>query len=414
MISLADLPGAPKRADRSEARRAVPSSRDEPPMRRPHRAPWRIALLLLACLSTATAWAVPPVPPPPTLQARSWILMDFHSGAVLAEHEADRRVEPASLTKLMTAYVLEQEIQAGRLKLEDWVLISEQAWRTPGSRTFVEPGTRVPVRDLMLGMVVQSGNDATVALAEHVAGSEELFVALMNQQARALGLRGTHFVNSTGLPHPEHYTTARDLAILTRALIRDFPQHYAWYKKRSFTFNGIKQHNRNRLLWRDPRVDGVKTGHTESAGYCLVASGVQDGMRLIAVVMGAASDEVRTRETGKLLAYGFRFYETHRLFQAGQPVVRERIWKGEVEELPLGLREDLYVTVPRGAYEELRTTHRVRRPVMAPVAEGTSLGQLTVRLGQQVLARRPLVALRPVAEGSLLRQLTDEVLLWLE
>ena len=243
-------------------------------MRKPDRAPWRIALLLLACLGAAAAQAAPPVPPPPALEARAWILVDFHSGKVLAEHDADRRVEPASLTKLMTAYVIEHEIQAGRLKLDDRVLISEKAWRTPGSRTFVEPGTRVPVRDLVLGMVVQSGNDATVALAEHVAGSEELFVALMNQQAQALGLRHTHFVNSTGLPHPEHYTTARDLAVLTRALIRECPQHYAWYKKRSFTFNGITQHNRNRLLWRDPRVDGVKTGHTESAGYCLVASGV--------------------------------------------------------------------------------------------------------------------------------------------
>ncbi len=375
-----------------------------------------LGLLLAALLGplAAPAGAVPPVPPPPQLHAKAWILMDFHSGKVLAEHAADQRVEPASLTKLMTAYVVQNEIRAGRLKLEDQVRISEKAWRTPGSRTFVEPGTKVSVEDLILGMVVQSGNDATVALAEHVAGSEELFVALMNQQAKALGLEHTHFANSTGLPDPQHYTTARDLARLTRALIRDFPEHYAWYKRRSFTFNGIKQYNRNRLLWQDPRVDGVKTGHTDSAGYCLVASGVQDGMRLISVVLGTASDKARARESEKLLAYGFRFYETHRLYRAGQPVVRERVWKGEVEELPLGLRQDLYVTIPRGAYGELQASREVRQPILAPVAKGAALGRVTVRLGQEVVARRPLVALRAVPEGNLLRQLTDEVLLWLE
>lgn len=364
--------------------------------------------------SQSFALAAVAVPPPPEVVARGYILMDYQSGRVLAESKADERMEPASLTKIMTTYLVSKEIEAGRVKLDDMVTISERAWRMEGSRSFMRVGTQVPVEILLKGVIVQSGNDATVALAEHLAGDEAVFASLMNQQAKALGMTGSHFVNATGLPDPQHYTTARDMAILTRALIRDFPEEYKWHAIREFTYNGITQHNRNRLLWRNKNVDGVKTGHTESAGFCLVASAQQDGMRLISVVLGAAGENERAHESDKLLGYGFRFFETHRLYRAAQPLSTARVWKGATENLPLGLQQDLYLTIPRGTYKQLKAEMRVNDPIMAPAAKGTRYGMLNISLQGEVLAERPLVALSEVAEGGMLQRAMDAVRLWMQ
>ena len=352
--------------------------------------------------------------PPPPIAARAYILLDFNSGQVLAESKADERMEPASLTKLMTSYVIDKELQGGRIKLGDPVTISERAWRMGGSRTFVPVGKQVPVEDLLKGMIVQSGNDATVALAEYVGGSEAVFVSMMNQQAQRLGMTGTHFMDSTGMPNPQHYTTARDMAVLTRAIIRDFPDHYQLYSMREFTYNGITQHNRNTLLWRDKSVDGVKTGHTESAGYCLVASAQQGDMRLISVVLGTDSEDARAEESEKLLSYGFRFYETHRVYGANQPLSTVHIWKGETENLPLGLQQELYITVPRGEYSKLDAKLKVQHPITAPASKGAQYGSLNISLDGQTMTAKPLIALKSVAEGGLFRRVVDDIKLWFE
>jgi D-alanyl-D-alanine carboxypeptidase (penicillin-binding protein 5/6) len=379
---------------------------------------FRVMLRVLFCLSAVAASldaaAALSVPPPPTVNARAYILMDYDSGQVLAESKADERMEPASLTKLMTSYVIYKELRDGRIKLNDMVTISERAWRMGGSRTFVPVGKKVSVEDLLKGMIVQSGNDATVALAEYVGGSESVFVSMMNQEAKRLGMTGTHFVDSTGMPNPDHYTTARDLAVLTRAIIREYPDHYQLYSMRTFTFNGITQHNRNKLLWRDKSVDGVKTGHTESAGYCLVASALQDNMRLISVVLGTDSEEARAEESQKLLSYGFRFYETHRLYGANQPLSTVRIWKGATEKLPVGLQHELYVTIPRGEYSKLDAQMKLQQPIIAPANKGVPYGSLNVSLEGQTVVVKPLVALQDVAEGGIFQQVVDDIKLWFE
>jgi D-alanyl-D-alanine carboxypeptidase (penicillin-binding protein 5/6) len=379
---------------------------------------FRVILRASFCLSVVAtsfdAVAALNVPPPPTVNARAYILMDYDSGQILADSKADERMEPASLTKLMTSYVIYKEMRDGRIKLHDMVTISEHAWRMGGSRTFVPVGKKVSVEDLLKGMIVQSGNDATVALAEYVGGSESVFVSLMNQEAKRLGMTGTHFVDSTGMPNPDHYTTAHDLAVLTRAMIREFPDHYQLYSMRTFTFNGITQHNRNKLLWRDKSVDGVKTGHTESAGYCLVASALQDNMRLISVVLGTDSEEARAEESEKLLSYGFRFYETHRLYAANKPLSTVRIWKGETEKLPVGLQHELYVTIPRGEYAKLDAQMKLKQPIIAPASKGALYGSLNVSLDGQTVVVKPLVALQDVAEGGLFQQMMDDIKLWFE
>ena len=368
----------------------------------------RLLLLLLLLVSSSAAPAAP-VPQPPTVAATSHLLVDFDSGRVLSEEAADARVEPASLTKMMTSYVVEKEIAAGHIGLDDEVLVSEKAWRMPGSRMFIEVGTRVTVEDLLKGVIIQSGNDASVALAEYVAGSEDSFAALMNQEAARLGLEGTHFVNSTGLPHPEHYTTARDMAKLAVALIRDFPENYAWHAVKEFTYNDITQHNRNRLLWQDPSVDGLKTGHTEAAGYCLVASAERDGMRLVSAVMGADSEPLRASASRELLNWGFRFFETHRLYARGAPVSEVRVFKGAVPAVTVGVPEDFHVTVPRGRYDELGAAMELDGSILAPVAPGQPVGRVQVMLDDAVTAEAPLVALGAVAEGGLWTQLVDHV-----
>lgn len=377
----------------------------------------RIAFTLLALAGTALpllAAAQLPVPSPPAVDAQSYLVIDFNSGHEIAGHEADARMEPASLTKLMTAYVVFSEMRAGRVGLEDEALISENAWRTGGSRMFVDVNTRVSIEDLLKGMIIQSGNDASVALAEHVAGTEEAFAGLMNAHAARLGMSGSNFTNATGWPDEQLYTTARDIAVLSRALIAEFPQYYHWYSEREFTWNNIRQNNRNNLLWRDGTVDGLKTGHTESAGYCLVTSALRNDMRLITVVLGTRSERSRADISQALLNYGFRFFETHRLYAAGTELARARVWKGALEEVPVGIAEDLWITIPRGRYRDLDAVLDMQSQLLAPVEAGDELGRVRVGLDGGNIADLPLEALAPVAEGGIWRRMVDSVRLWFE
>jgi D-alanyl-D-alanine carboxypeptidase (penicillin-binding protein 5/6) len=355
-----------------------------------------------------------PIPAAPIIGATSYLMIDSKSGRELASLKPDTPVPPASLTKLMTTYVVFHAIDDGRITLEDEVTVSEKAWRMEGSRMFIEVGNRVRVKDLLLGVIVQSGNDASVALAEHVAGSEAVFAEMMNQYAQELGMTSTHFVNATGWPDDEHYTTARDLAILARALIEEFPDHYEWHAIKEFTWADITQPNRNRLLWRDDSVDGLKTGHTEAAGYCLVASAERDGMRVISVVLGTASDKARIDGTQALINYGFRFFETRLLYKAGEEITRARVWKSANEYSPLGVMEDLYITVPRGAYDALESLHNLPAVIEAPVATGQPLGEIKVSLNDEVLLQEQLRALADNPSGSLWQRAVDTVMLWLE
>ncbi|HFC53133.1 MAG TPA: D-alanyl-D-alanine carboxypeptidase [Gammaproteobacteria bacterium] len=370
-------------------------------------------IVLLAWLTfiTAVVHAEAIVPSPPSLAAKSYVLMDFASRRFIVEHNPNLRSDPASLTKIMTAYVVFNELKNGNIRLDDKVHISEKAWRMEGSRMFVEVDKEVPVADLIKGMVIQSGNDASVALAEHVAGSEEAFASLMNKHARRLGMNDTHFVNATGLPDKEHYTTAHDLALLTRALIEEFPDHYKLNSQKKFHYNGITQYNRNKLLWRDPAVDGVKTGHTEAAGYCLVASAKRDDMRLISVVMNTASEKARAAESQKLLRYGFRFFSSHRLYAANEPLTRLPVWKGESAEVAVGLEQPLHVLIPRGQYDNLKATMNVDETIVAPVEKGREFGTVSVTLNGKQIAQQPLISLESVAEGGLFTRLRDSVLL---
>ncbi len=372
---------------------------------------------LLACLFSAWAFAVPAeespaVPPAPQVDAKGYLLLDFSTGAELGAANADERLEPASLTKIMSAYVIYRALAEGRVNLTDQVLISQNAWRTGGSKMFVEVGKLVGMEDLLKGMIIQSGNDASVALAEHVAGSEQTFAELMNTHAKRLGMSNSHFTNATGLPDPEHYTTARDIALVTTALIREFPEYYVWDGTKEFEYNGIKQQNRNRLLWRDPTVDGVKTGFTQNAGYCLVASAKRDAMRLISVVLGSSGPEARAQASLELLNYGFRFYESHRLYPAAKAVESLRVWQGDVQELPVGPARDVVATIPRGRYDQLSARLEKASDLQAPIVKGARIGDIVVSLREQELLRVPLVALQDVAEGSLWQRAKDTVLRW--
>jgi D-alanyl-D-alanine carboxypeptidase (penicillin-binding protein 5/6) len=354
---------------------------------------------------------VTPNPTAPTVAAKSYILQDFNSGRILAEQNSDQRLPPASITKLMTAYVVSHELKAGNISLADDVLISEKAWRMVGSRSFIEVNTKVSVEALLRGMIIQSGNDAAVALAEHIAGSEETFAQMMNQYAQQLGMVNTNYRNATGLPDPEHYTTARDIATLSSAIIAEFPEEYKWYSEKQYTYNGITQHNRNKLLWRDSSVDGLKTGHTEEAGYCLAASAVRNDMRLISVVLGTRSENARAQETQKLMNFGFRFFETHELYKAGQEVTQTKVWKGQQKQLKLGLASTLSVTVPRGKYGELVATTTLNTPIIAPVPQGSELGEVQIRLGDELIATQPLVAIETIEQGSWFRRIIDSILM---
>jgi len=370
-----------------------------------------LGLALMAIVGGQPLAAATPIPSAPDIAAKAYILVDYHTGRALAEGNADERMEPASLTKIMSAYVAFSELRAGHVKLDDQVHISETAWRTGGSRMFVEVGTKVSFEDLLKGMIIVSGNDASVAVAEHVAGSVQAFASLMNIQAKRLGMTGSHFVNSDGLPDADHYTTARDLAILTRALIHDFPDFYKWHSQMEFTYNKITQGNRNMLLTRDESVDGVKTGHTSTAGYCLVASAKRDDMRLISAMLGTDSVKARARETQKLLNYGFRFYETHRIFGPGETVQTARVWMGTSSELPIGLSDGLYVTIARGRFQNIEQAIDVEPEIHAPVSKGQAVGSIKVTSGGEVVESGKLVALHSVEQGSWWRRLLDYLVL---
>ncbi len=358
-----------------------------------------------------------PVPPPPTIAAKAWVLMDYASGQVLAQSNMDERVAPASITKVMTSYVVSAELAQGKIKLDDAVPISEKAWRsggagTDGSTSFLQLGSKVPLKDLLYGMIIQSGNDAAIALAEFTAGSEETFAQLMNQYAQRLGMRGTHYVDASGLPNPDHYTTAHDVALLSRAVIHDYPDEYKIYAIKEFEWNGIKQHNRNTLLWRDDTVDGIKTGHTSEAGFCLAASARRGDQRLISVVMGAASEKARADDNQALLNYGFRFYETHKLYAGNAPLVSPELWKGAVANLPLGVAEDVLVTFPRGRYGDLKASLEMPSRLVAPIEKGKAVGTLKVQLDGKVLLERPLIALAEGAEGGFFKRMSDGAWMW--
>ena len=381
-----------------------------------------LMLIVIAMALPLAAMAQRPPPPPPkgmptpaapTLGANSYILIDFNSGSALVESNPDMRVEPASITKVMTSYVVFTELAAGNIALDELVNVSETAWRTGGSRMFIEPGMEVTLEQLIKGMVVQSGNDASVALAEHLAGTELAFADLMNHYAAQLGMTNSHFMNATGLPHEDHYTTARDVAILSIALIAEFPEYYRWYAEKEYNFNNIRQHNRNNLLWRDPAVDGLKTGHTEAAGYCLAASAKRDGMRLISVVLGSSSESSRVSESQSLLNYGFRFFETVQLYKAGQELAQGKVWKGEKEEIRLGIRDELFVTIPRGRYDNLDAQVEMRPELIAPIVEGEQVGQISIRLEDTEITSRGLVALEAINEAGFFGRTWDGMTMWI-
>ncbi len=373
------------------------------------RAYFALSLLLIAPVATLYAAELPQIPPPPAIEARAFILMDAKSGRILAEQNADDRLEPASLTKIMTAYITFQELSRNGLQLDDMVTISPEASKAEGSRMFAEIGTAIAVENLLKGMIIQSGNDASIALAERIGGTEAHFAQRMNDTAQSLGMSNTHYENSMGLPNPNHYASARDMAILTRALINEYPEYYKWHSIKEFTFNNIKQANRNRLLWQDPTVDGVKTGHTDGAGYCLVASAVRNDMRLISVVMGTKSDQARAATNAALLNYGFQFYEARTLYKAKTRLTEAQVWKGAESQVPAGLLTDFDVTFPRGQYETLKATMEVDNKSVAPVHAGDRLGSVKVTRNDEVIAQQDLVALESVERGGLFKRLFDEI-----
>lgn len=382
---------------------------------------WQVLSLIIALFSTSLVFAnndgviaiatqpQQPIitPAAPNLDAKAYILIDAASGKVLAEKDADVHMAPASLTKLMSLYIISSALKNGSIHLDDKVRISTKAWQTPGSRMFVKAGDEVPVSDLMKGIIVASGNDATVAMAEYVAGTEEAFTNIMNDQAKKLGMNNSHFLDSTGLPNPDHYSTAHDMAILAAALAKYFPNEYKIFSEKWFVYKGIKQPNRNRLLWRFQYADGLKTGHTAEAGFCLVASAMKDGMRLISVIMGAPNDQGRTEDSIRLLTYGYRFFETHKVYSAATPVTKVRVWKGTNTEVPVGVQQDLYITSPTGQFKNMQTKIVLNDSIKAPITKGQILGTVNLVFNNQVLGSAPLIALEDNAKGGFWRRMSD-------
>jgi D-alanyl-D-alanine carboxypeptidase (penicillin-binding protein 5/6) len=369
-----------------------------------------LMLLLFACTAAQAA-----APQPPSVVGRAWVIGDLSSGQVLAATRADERFEPASLTKLMTAYVVFGALRDRKLAAGQQVTVSERASRAPGSRMFIEPRRPVSVDDLIRGMVVQSGNDACIALAEAVAGNEEAFVQTMNREAERLGMKNTRFMNASGLPHPQHYSTAQDLYVLTVALIRDFPAEYAqYYAQREFRYNNITQPNRNRLLWLDPSVDGVKTGHTEAAGYCLIASSRRGTRRLVSVLLGSTSETARAQESQKLLNWAYQFFDIVRLYAANDAVKALEVWKGAAPVVKVGLKSDLLVTVPKGEADRLKAELVSEQPLVAPLAAGQRVGALRVTFDGKPFGEHAVVALEPVAAAGILGRAWDTLRLWIK
>lgn len=348
-------------------------------------------------------------PTAPTLNAKSYILIDVNSGKIIAEKNSDEKLPPASLTKMMTLYVISSALRNEQIHLADPVRISQEAWKIGGSRMFVKEGQQVTVEDLLKGIIVDSGNDACVAMAEHLGGSEGGFTEIMNQQAKNLGLTNSHFTDSTGLPDKEHYTSAKDLAILGRALVEEFPQYYHWYKQKWFSFNGIRQPNRNRLLWRDSQVDGLKTGHTNDAGFCLVSSAKHDNMRLLAVVMGSPSETARADDSERLLNYGFRFFETHELYKAGTTITELPLYKGQTDKITVGLKEAQFITIPSGQYQRLTINTKVPKYLQAPFEKGDKVGELVIQFDNNVIANQPLYALQSAPKGGMFIRMKDSI-----
>ena len=378
-------------------------------------------LLSILCVSLSKfVWAseVPTILrtdlPPPELTAKTWILMDFQTGWILASKDADTPIEPASLSKILTTYVVFKEIENGNIKLDDMVHVSKKAWKTGGSRMFIEVDTKVSVADLLRGVIVQSGNDAAVALAEHVAGSEDAFATRMNEYGKKLGLTNSNFTNAPGLPEPNNYSSARDLSVITAALIREFPEYYKWYAEKEFTYNEITQPNRNKLLYRDPTADGVKTGYTKSAGYCLVGSAQRDGMRLIAAVTGTKSGTRRTKEVQTLLTYGFSSYKAVKLAEAGNALKQIKVYMGDQKQVGVGVTDNLYFIAPRAKESQIKTKINAPNSIIAPVSAGQELATLDVMMGDEQLTQYPLGAIAGVGEGSWWEQAIDYVLLWFE
>lgn len=368
-----------------------------------------LALLLALASPLVTAASQQLAPPPPFIAARAYILVDVYSGQTLVQQSAHERVEPASLTKLMTAYLTFAALRQGTIKADQALPVSEHAWRAEGSRMFIQPNVPVAVNDLIRGMIVQSGNDACIALAEAIAGSEEVFVQMMNREAQRLGMKDTHFMNATGLPHAEHYTTAYDLSLLARAIIRDFPEFYPLYSIKEYKYNNINQANRNRLLWLDPTVDGMKTGHTESAGFCLIASARRDARRLLSVVLGTSSEGMRATESQKLLNYGFQFFDTHRIYDKSQTVATLPVWKGSQNTLKAGVAQDLYVSLPKGYYSHLKAALVSKQPLLAPISAGQAVGTIKLTLDDKPYAEYPLVAKENVSVANLFKRGWDSL-----
>ncbi|MBU0501276.1 MAG: D-alanyl-D-alanine carboxypeptidase [Gammaproteobacteria bacterium] len=366
------------------------------------------SLLALAISQATAAFSIPP----PDVKAEGYILIDVQGGDVLAEKNADKPLEPASLTKIMTAYVVFHELKEGNIKLQDLATISEAAWRTGGSKMFVEVGKQVSIEDLIMGMVIQSGNDASLALAEHIGGNMGTFARLMNEHAKRLGMTNSNFLNPEGLPEPNHLTTARDLAKLTAAMIREFPEYYAWFAIKEFTYHGITQPNRNNLLWKDPSVDGVKTGHTEAAGYCLVASSKREDTRLVSVLLGAKSIKQRESESQALLNYGFNFFENSKVLAANQPAGKATLWKGEKATVDAGVAKDLLVTLPRRQKKKLETVLKLADHIEAPITKGTAVGEIEVMIDGKLVKTAPLIALEDVKEGGIFTRMADGLILW--
>lgn len=373
----------------------------------------RVVLFALVTLISTSLFAAPSIiPKPPAIAAKSYILIDASSGEVLVEKNADQQLPPASLTKLMSSYIVNNELAYQNIREDERVRVSVKAWKTGGSKMFIREGTYVQVIDLLKGLIIQSGNDATIALAEHISGTEEAFVDVMNQYAEQIGMANTLYKNSTGLPAKGHVSTARDLSRLAQQLINDHSERYSLYSEKEFTYNNIKQSNRNLLLFWDPKVDGLKTGHTEEAGYCLVSSAVQNDMRLIAVVMGAKSERARARESQKLLTYGFRYFETHRLFEDGQQMQTSDVWLGQKNTFELGVQDGVYITIPRGQKGNLDVQYSIDEIIKAPVKKGLEYGRIKVELEGRTLVDKPMVSMEDVEEAGLLARLWDHIRLF--
>jgi len=380
------------------------------------------SLIVASACGMTPAFAIPhplkaPISPTeqslaaPKIEAKAYVLVDHASRQILIENGAHAKLEPASLTKMLTVYIVEQEIRKGKLNLADEVTISANAWKASGSRMFLQVDTKATVHDLLKGAIIQSGNDASIALAEAVAGSEEAFAVLMNQTAQEIGMTNSHFTNATGLSDPNHYTTPYDMALLATRIIDDTPETYPLYSEKWFTYNNIKQPNRNRLLWQDTTVDGIKTGHTDNAGYCLVASSKRNNMRLVSVVMGTKSENARAEQTQKLLGHGFRFFETHKVYEANKPLEQQRVWMGEKETVGLGLKAPLYIAIPSGRYDALSASVTLRDLLTAPTAAGKTYGKVTIKLDDKIVAEEDLVALETVKEGNMWQRMKDYVAL---